>query len=34
VRTIFASRKQPLPAGLRPTDLATNDFIDPAVGLR
>jgi hypothetical protein len=34
VRTIFASRKQPLPAGLKAEDLATNEFIDPAVGLR
>jgi hypothetical protein len=34
VRTIFASRKQPLPADLTAEDLATNEFIDPAIGLR
>jgi hypothetical protein len=34
VRTIFASRKEPLPAGLTAEDLSTNDFIDPAIGLR
>jgi hypothetical protein len=34
VRTIFASRKEPLPAELSAEDLATNDFIDPSIGLR
>ncbi len=30
---IFAGRKQPVKPGLRPEDLATNEFIDPAIGL-
>ncbi len=30
---IFAGRKQPVKPGLRPEDLATNEFIDPSVGL-
>jgi hypothetical protein len=33
VRTIFAGRRQPLKEGLRAEDLATNEFIDPAIGL-
>jgi hypothetical protein len=34
VRPIFAGRRQPLKEGLRAEDLATNEFIDPAIGLR
>jgi hypothetical protein len=30
---IFAGRKQPIKPGLRPEDIATNQFIDPAIGL-
>ena len=30
---IMTGRKQPIKAGLRPEDLATNEFIDPAIGL-
>ncbi len=30
---IFAGRRQPVKPGLRPEDLATNQFIDPTVGL-
>jgi len=30
---IMAGRKQPVKPGLRPEDLATNEFIDPSVGL-
>jgi hypothetical protein len=30
---IFAGRRQPVKPGLRPEDLATNQFIDPSVGL-
>jgi hypothetical protein len=30
---IFAGRKQPIKPGLRPEDLATNEFIDPSVSL-
>jgi hypothetical protein len=30
---IFAGRKQPVKPGLRPEDLATNEFIDPSIGL-
>jgi len=30
---IFAGRRQPVKPGLRPEDLATNQFIDPQVGL-
>ena len=33
VRTIFAGRRQPLKEGLRAEDLATNEFIDPSIGL-
>jgi hypothetical protein len=33
VRTIFAGRRTPLKAGLSAQDLATNEFIDPTVGL-
>jgi hypothetical protein len=33
VRPILAGRRQPLKAGLRPEDLATNEFIDPRIGL-
>jgi hypothetical protein len=34
VRPIFAGRRQPLKDGLRAEDLATNEFIDPSIGLR
>ncbi len=30
---IFAGRKQPVKPGLKPEDLATNQFIDPKIGL-
>jgi hypothetical protein len=30
---IFAGRKQPIKPGLRPEDIATNEFIDPSIGL-
>jgi hypothetical protein len=33
VRPILAGRRQPLKASLRAEDLATNEFIDPAIGL-
>jgi hypothetical protein len=33
VRPILAGRRQPLKAGLRAEDLATNEFIDPRIGL-
>jgi hypothetical protein len=33
VRTIFAGRRQPLKEGLTAQDLATNEFIDPTIGL-
>jgi hypothetical protein len=33
VRTILAGRRQPLKADLRAEDLATNEFIDPRIGL-
>jgi hypothetical protein len=33
VRTIFAGRRTPLKEGLSAQDLATNEFIDPGVGL-
>jgi hypothetical protein len=33
VRTIFAGRRQPLKEGLSAQDLATNEFIDPSIGL-
>jgi hypothetical protein len=33
VRTIFAGRRQPLKEGLRAEDLATNEFMDPSIGL-
>jgi hypothetical protein len=33
VRTIFAGRRTPLKEGLRGQDLATNEFIDPSIGL-
>jgi hypothetical protein len=33
VRTIFAGRRTPLKEGLSAQDLATNEFIDPTVGL-
>jgi hypothetical protein len=33
VRTIFAGRRQPLKEGLAAEDLATNEFIDPSIGL-
>jgi hypothetical protein len=34
VRTIFAGRRQPLKEGLTAEDLATNEFIDPSIGLK
>ncbi len=34
VKPIFAGQKQPLPAGLTPTDLVTNAYIDPTIGTR
>jgi hypothetical protein len=34
VRPIFAGRREPLKEGLSARDLATNEFIDPAIGLR
>jgi hypothetical protein len=33
VRTIFAGRRQPLKEGLTAQDLASNEFIDPSIGL-
>src|SRR6266545_1952534 len=33
VTPIFAAQKQPVKAGLRPEDIATNEFIDPSIGL-
>ena len=30
---IFAGRKQPVKSGLKPEDIATNQFIDPSIGL-
>jgi len=30
---IFAGRKQPVKPGLKPEDLATNQCIDPKIGL-
>jgi hypothetical protein len=33
VGPIFSTQKTPLRAGLEPSDLATNEFIDPAIGL-
>jgi hypothetical protein len=33
VRTIFAGRRTPLKEGLSAQDLATNEFIDPSIGL-
>jgi hypothetical protein len=33
VRPILAGRRQPLKASLRAEDLATNEFIDPGIGL-
>jgi hypothetical protein len=30
---IFAGQHKPIRAGLTPTDLATNDYIDPGIGL-
>ena len=33
VRTIFAGRRQPLKEGLRAEDLASNEYIDPSIGL-
>ena len=32
--TIFAGRRQPLKEGLTAEDLATNEFIDPSIGLK
>ena len=34
VSPIFAAQKQPVKQGLKPEDLATNEFIDPSIGLR
>src|SRR6266498_1561624 len=33
VTPIFAAQKQPVKAGLRPEDIATNEFIAPSIGL-
>jgi hypothetical protein len=33
VRPLFAAEKKPVKSGLRPADVATNDFIDPRIGL-
>jgi hypothetical protein len=33
VRPIFAGQRKPLPAGLGPAQVATNAYIDPAIGL-
>ena len=32
VRPVFARSRQPLPAGLDATDIATNAYVDPAIG--
>jgi hypothetical protein len=34
VSPIFAGQKKPVKAGLKPTDLATNEFIDMAIGAK
>ncbi len=33
VTPIFAAEKKPVRPGLNPTDIATNEFIDPRIGL-
>lgn len=33
-RPIFAAQQKPIRDGLKPTDLYTNEFIDPTIGLR
>ena len=33
VGPIYAAQKQPVKAGLKPEDIATNEFINPAIGL-
>jgi hypothetical protein len=33
VTPIYAAQKQPVKPGLRPEDIATNEFIDPSIGL-
>ncbi|HZD38161.1 MAG TPA: hypothetical protein VE664_05935 [Actinomycetes bacterium] len=33
VGPIYAAQKQPIKAGLKPEDIATNEFINPAIGL-
>jgi hypothetical protein len=34
VSPIFAGQKKPVKAGLKPTDLATNEFIDTSIGAK
>lgn len=33
VRPLFAAEKRPIKAGLRPADVATNEFVDPQIGM-
>ena len=33
VGPIYAAQKQQVKAGLKPEDIVTNEFIDPAIGL-
>ena len=33
VGDVYAKRNDPLPAGLQPSDIVTNEFVDPAIGL-
>jgi hypothetical protein len=34
VTPILAGQRQPLKQGLKPSDLYTNEFIDPSIGVR
>jgi hypothetical protein len=31
---VYPAQRQPVPADLSPDDLATNDYLDQAIGLR